>query len=88
MNPLPERTFCMAPLATALYNGRVTVDQYLDNLLSHVTVGGLEHPDDKPGTRSRAHLTTLATADPVCGAFRMWTLNPTYPRLQAKGIPL
>ncbi len=87
MNLLTANSLCLAPLATAFQNDRVTVEQYFDVLLAHVTVNGIIHNDDSAGPRSRATLTSLVMSDAVCGAFRMWTLNSAYPKLSPDGTP-
>lgn len=86
MNSSTANSLCFAPLATAFHNERVTVEQYFNNLLAHVTTNGLAHNDDSASPRSRAALTSLITLDAVCGAFRIWTLNSAYPKLKPDGI--
>jgi hypothetical protein len=86
MNLSTANSLCLAPLATAFQNERVTVEQYFDILIAHVTANGLTHNDDSAGPRSRAALISLVTSDAVCGAFRMWILDSKYPKLKADGI--
>ena len=86
MNLLTANSLCLAPLATAFQNDRVTVEQYFDVLLVHVTINGLVHDDDLAGPKSRDALTSLVTSDAVCGAFRMWMLNSAYPKLKPHGM--
>lgn len=86
MNLSTANSLCLAPLARAFRFERVTVEQYFDILLAHVTANGLSHSDDSASPRSHAALTSLVTLDAVCGAFRMWTLNSAYPKLKSDGI--
>ena len=63
---------CLAELAEALKKQQVKLQDYFDNLLAHVTVGGLAHNIDAPDK----HPPTFATADAVAAAFRLWVINP------------
>ncbi|KAH8655910.1 hypothetical protein BX600DRAFT_440392 [Xylariales sp. PMI_506] len=86
MNFSTANSLCLAPLVTAFQNEEVTVEQYFDILLAHVTTNGLTHESDNAGPRSRAALISLVTSDAVCGAFRIWTLNSAYPKLKSDDV--
>lgn len=59
-------------------------DQYLDNLLAYISVDEPSNPDNT----SRHDLLSLIASDPVCSAFRLWTIDLAYPKLEEDDVAL